>query len=204
MAVASCEILSTMKRIGIYAGTFDPVHVGHVTFALQAVVAAHLDMVYFMPEREPRHKVGTEHYGHRYAMLKRAVRPHAHLDVLDSTDKHFGVMRTLPRLRQHFPGDELVLLMGSDVARYLPQWPHVDQLVRNASFCVGLRATIDRVEVEKIFASLSVPAARLTIIESYAADISSSSVRQALQSHHMVKGLLTSVYKYAQKEWLYL
>ncbi len=192
------------KRIGIYAGTFDPVHAGHVTFALQAVESARLDKVYFMPEREPRRKVGAEHYGHRYAMLKRAVRPHAHLDVLDSTDKHFSVMRTLPRLQQRFPADELVLLMGSDVAQYLPQWQHIGQLVRGVSFCVGLRADVERAEIEKVFACLGVPAEQLIMVESFAADVSSSGVREALRARRTVRGLLTSVYKYAQKEWLYL
>ena len=45
-----------MARIGIYAGTFDPVHAGHVAFALQSLEAAKLDRVYFLPERRPRGK----------------------------------------------------------------------------------------------------------------------------------------------------
>lgn len=192
------------KRIGIYAGTFDPVHAGHIAFALQAIDAAGLDKVYLLPEREPRRKIGTEHYGHRYAMLQRAVRPHARLDVLDSVDKYFTVVRTLPRLQQRFLGDELVLLMGSDVVQYLSKWQHIDRLVRNVSFCVGLRSDAGRLEVEQTFAHLEVPATRLTVIESFAANVSSSGVREALRARRAVQGLLTSVYKYTQKEWLYL
>lgn len=193
-----------MKRIGIYSGTFDPVHAGHVTFALQAREAARLDKVYFMPEREPRRKVGVEHYGHRYAMLERAVRPHTHLAVLDTTDKYFNVTRTLPRLQQLFPGVELVLLLGSDVAQFVPQWQHVDTLVKNVSFCIGLRTGAEREAVAQIFTELGLPAERLIMIESYAADVSSSGIRDALRARRTVRGLLTSVHKYAQKEWLYL
>jgi len=193
-----------IKRVGIYAGTFDPVHAGHVTFALQAREAAHLDMVYFMPEREPRRKVGVELYGHRYAMLERAVRPHTHLAVLDTTDKYFSVTRTLPRLQQLFPNSEIVLLLGSDVAQFLPQWQHVDTLVKNASFCIGIRAGADRTVIEQIFSQLGLPPERLTLIDSFAADVTSSGIRDALRSRRTVRGLLTSVYKYAQKEWLYL
>lgn len=193
-----------MRRIGIYGGTFDPVHTGHIAFALQAITAAQLDTVYFMPEREPRRKAHVEHYGHRYAMLQRAVRPHAQLAVLDTTDKHFSVLRTLPRLQQHFQGVELVLVMGSDVATYVPKWPHADMLVKNVSFCVGLRAGADRTAIEQTFVELGVPADRLVLVGSYAAQLTSSKIRDALRSHRRINGVLMSVYKYAQKEWLYL
>jgi nicotinate-nucleotide adenylyltransferase len=192
------------NRIGIYAGTFDPVHAGHLTFALQAREAARLDLVYFMPEREPRRKVGVEHYGHRYAMLQRAVRPHARLAVLDTTDKYFNVTRTLPRLQQLFPGAEIVLLLGSDIAQFLPQWQHIDTLTQNVSFCIGLRKGAERKSIEQVFAQLGLSPDRLTLIESFAADVTSSSIRDALRSRRTVRGLLTSVYKYTQKEWLYL
>lgn len=193
-----------MKRIGIYSGTFDPVHTGHVTFALQAVEAADLDKVYFMPEREPRQKVGVTHYGHRYAMLQRVVRPHAHLAVLDTTDKYFSVARTLPRLQQLFPKSEIILLLGSDVTQFLHTWQHIDTLAKSVSFCVGLRIGSERTDVEHAFMHLGVSAKDITMVESYAADITSSKVRDALRSRRTVRGLLMSVYKYAQKEWLYL
>lgn len=193
-----------MKRIGIYSGTFDPVHTGHVTFALQAVETANLDKVYFMPEREPRQKVGVTHYGHRYAMLQRVVRPHTHLAVLDTTDKYFSVARTLPRLQQLFPKSEIVLLLGSDVTQFLHTWQHIDTLAKSVSFCIGLRAGSERAGVERVFTHLGVSAKDIITIESYAADITSSKVRDALRARRTVRGLLMSVYKYAQKEWLYL
>src|SRR4051812_40769392 len=82
------------KRIGIYAGTFNPVHTGHVAFALQAVKEANLDEVYFVPERQPRGKAGVEHFGHRVAMLKRALRPYKQFDVLELVDVNMTVNRT--------------------------------------------------------------------------------------------------------------
>src|SRR4051812_4657029 len=96
-----------MKRIGIYAGTFDPVHSGHVSFALQALKAAELDKVYFLPERRPRNKQHVEHFGHRTAMLKRAAQPHSQFEVLEMVDISFSVERTLPKLQKQFEGDQL-------------------------------------------------------------------------------------------------
>jgi cytidyltransferase-like protein len=63
----------TQSRIGIYSGTFDPVHAGHMAFALQAMQEAKLDRLYFLPERRPRYKQGVEHFAHRVAMLERAI-----------------------------------------------------------------------------------------------------------------------------------
>lgn len=192
------------KRIGIYAGTFDPVHIGHITFALQALKAAHLDEIYFMPEREPRYKQGVEHYGHRYAMLRRAVRPHLGLAVLDTTDKYFSVGRTLPRLQQLFGSEELVFLMGSDVAQFLPKWDHVDRLVKAASFCIGLRGSDNKEQILHVLKDLGITSAQVTFVGSLAADVTSSEVRAAIRAKRMVKGVLLSVYRYAQREWLYL
>src|SRR5689334_19827674 len=98
-------------RIGVYAGTFDPVHSGHLSFALQAQTEAKLDEVYFLPERMPRHKTGVEHYGHRVAMLKRAIEPHAALSLVELVDKRFTVNKTMPQLHRVFPDAKIALLM---------------------------------------------------------------------------------------------
>src|SRR4051812_33685276 len=128
-----------MPRIGIYAGTFDPVHAGHVTFALQAMEAAGLDKVYFLPERRPRNKQHVEHFGHRVAMLKRAAQPHPQFEVLELVDVSFSVERTLPKLRQQFADDELVFLFGSDVVVSLQSWPKSELLLKDNELVIGLR-----------------------------------------------------------------
>ena len=86
-------------RIGIYSGTFDPVHIGHITFALQAMKTARLDQIVFLPERMPRRKQSAEHYGHRAAMLERALRPYPSMGVLELADKSFTIARTWPHCR---------------------------------------------------------------------------------------------------------
>ena len=103
------------KRIGIFAGSFNPIHAGHITLALKAIDVASLDMVYLMPERLPRHKSKLEHFGHRSAMISRAIRPHSKLALLELPERRFDVAKTLTSLERRFVGDQLVLLMGSDV-----------------------------------------------------------------------------------------
>ena len=192
------------QRIGIYSGTFDPVHAGHIAFALQAAKQAKLDKVYLTPERHPRGKHHVTHYAHRVAMVRRATRPYRQLDVLELEDKTFSVTRTLPRLKRRFPNATLVYLCGSDVVRHMKAWPNVGRLLSSAELCVGRRHDEDIQGLQEIVARLARPPLAYQIIESQAPGVSSSQVREALRQKRGVQGLLASVRAYASQEWLYL
>lgn len=191
-------------RVGIYSGTFDPVHTGHIAFALQAAEAANLDMVCLMPERQPRGKDHVTHYAHRVAMIRRATRPYQQLIVLESEDKSFSIAHTWPRLTEEFAHCEIVYICGSDVLKHMGKWPHVEQLLSRAELCVGRRKQDSVREVQQALASLPVPPLRSTCIDSLAPTISSSTIRNALSEHRSVRGLLASVRDYAKREWLYI
>ena len=193
-----------MKRIGIYSGTFDPVHAGHLSFALQAIEAANLDIVYFLPERRPRGKIGTEHFGHRVAMLERATKPHNKLKVLELEDVNFSVATTLPRLRKRFRSSKLVFLVGSDVVQGMRAWQNVDRLLAGSELLVGMRAADNQTLVQESIARWPVQPRDLTIIESYAPAISSRSIREGLQKRQPAPGLLKSVERYSNRNWLYV
>lgn len=190
-------------RIGIYSGTFDPVHAGHIAFALQAASAAGLNRVYFVPERAPRGKRHVTHYAHRVAMIRRATRPYMQLEVLELEDKTFSVAHTLPRLRRDFPQSELVYLCGSDVIAHMAQWPHVAQFLQQVELCVGRRGNETQLSIEQVLETLPLPL-RVTFFDSHAPAVSSSQVRAALREKRGVRGLLASVKVYAAQEWLYL
>jgi nicotinate-nucleotide adenylyltransferase len=191
-------------RIGIYAGTFDPVHAGHLTFALQAMQAANLDRIYFLPERQPRGKHGVEHFGHRVAMLERALRPYKKFKVLELVDVNFSVQRTLPQLQKQFADDQLVFLFGSDVIAKLPDWPHVKQLLSDSELVIGLRAQDNEAELRQSLSSWTVRPMALTLFHSYAPHVSSGRIREALRLRQKAPGVLKSVERYSDKHWLYV
>ncbi len=192
------------SRIGIYSGTFDPVHAGHIRFALQAVEQAELDELYFLPERRPRHKQGVEHFGHRVAMLNRASRPHPKFSVLELDDVSFTVQRTLPALRKRFLDSQLVFLFGSDVIEQLTEWPHSDKLLNDSELVVGVRSTEKIEDTQKIIDNWKVRPKVVTLFHSAAPEISSSQVRSALQQRKEAHGALTSVRRYSDQNWLYV
>lgn len=191
-------------RIGIYAGTFDPVHAGHVTFALQSLEAAKLDKVYFLPERRPRDKQHVEHFGHRVAMLLKATAPYPQFEVLEMVDVSFSVSRTLPRLQQEFQGSELVFLFGSDVVPSLQDWPDADKLLKDNELVIGLRDQDDRGAIHAIVEAWPAQPKALTMFPSYAPDVSSGRVREALRQRQPTNGLLSSVERYSDRNWLYV
>jgi nicotinate-nucleotide adenylyltransferase len=192
------------SRIGIYAGTFDPVHTGHITFALQALQLANLDKVYFLPERKPAHKQGTEHFGHRVAMLTRALKPHPNLDTIELVDVSFTVARTMPQLTKKFPDDTIVFLVGSDVLQSIPDWPNSAQLLKHAELVVGARADNDIEGLKTTIDAWETKPVAATIFTSYAPDVSSSKVRDALRTQQPTPGILHSVARYSNKNWLYV
>jgi nicotinate-nucleotide adenylyltransferase len=192
------------SRIGIYAGTFDPVHIGHITFALQAVERAGLDRLYFLPERRPRHKQTVEHFGHRVAMLRQAIRPYPKFDILELADVSFSVVQTLPKLRTLFHKDQLVFLFGSDAVTNLPTWRGAEVLLEHAELVIGCRERADPTEVRRMIDNWSVLPRSYEVFESYAPKVSSGKVRMALRHGQSMRGLLRSVKGYSNRNWLYV
>ena len=196
------------SKIGIFAGTFNPIHAGHIAFALAAAKAAELDEVIFLPERRPRHKPGVEHFGHRTAMIARAILPHNKLKLLELPDVQFDVERTLPKLQQEFAGSELYFLMGSDsfMALNSSSWSdsNLRSFLKSAGLVVGVRSGDDYQKVLSAAGQLPLKPSALLVIESPASDISSSKIRRAITTNQPASGLLKSASKYAKAQWLYL
>ncbi len=195
--------IKSPKRIGIYAGTFDPVHAGHISFALQAMEQAKLDKLYFLPERRPRYKQGVEHFGHRVAMLRRAIKPHPRFRILELPDISFSVGRTLPRLQKIFSDHQLVFLLGSDLVTYLSEWPDVERLLTTSELVIGVRGHETEDQVKDELAKLPVqPTVRL--FSSQATSVTSQQIRSALRKREYAQGLLQSVQRYSDQHWLYI
>jgi nicotinate-nucleotide adenylyltransferase len=193
-----------MKRIGIYAGSFDPIHDGHVSFALAAIDKAKLDEVYFLPERTHRVKRGVTHLAHRLAMLKLATESNPGLKVMELPDKQFSVAKTLPRLNQKFPGDQLYLIIGSDVLEHMGEWPLINRLLARMGLVVGLRIGFSRPRANRILAAMPVNSEQVFVIKSPAAEISSATIRQTFMKGETPIGLDIGVKDYIVVNWLYV
>lgn len=128
-------------HIGIYSGTFDPIHQGHVAFALEAMRACGLDSVALLPEAQPRNKPSVSTLDDRIALIKLAIAGEQRLSIFTPSSKQFNVVQTLPELISHFHGSTLTLLLGSDVLRtFSDGWDNLKILLSKVHLAVGLRA----------------------------------------------------------------
>lgn len=186
-----------MKNIGIFSGTFDPVHIGHTAFALAAIEKVDLDKVVFLPERQPRHKKNVADYNHRLSMLKLGVKPFAKLEVLDLPDPFFTTEDTLPKLLKHFADSQLFLLVGSDVAKNINDWPEVEMLAKKVSLVVGTRHSHSQEELGQTLGKL-LPALHIIFVRTRYPQINSTMART-----QPTKELDPAVTKYIRSHNLY-
>lgn len=192
------------RRIGIFSGVFDPVHDGHIQFALKAIKQAKLDKVYFLAEVKPRRKTGITHLAHRIAMLKLATKNYSVLEVLELPDRQFSVAKTLPRLNQKFFNDELFLIAGSDTLEYLSTWPLIDQLISRMNLIIGLRWDFPNQKAEDMIKHLPTLPEEIFIIKSPRTSLSSAKIRQNLAKNKSTPGLTPKVKDYIIENWLYV
>ena len=176
-----------MERIGIYTGTFNPVHIGHIQAALQAAQSLRLDKVLLIPDCETPHKQmpeGSATAAQRLDMLKVAVSDCPQLEASDVAIRRGGVTftwQTLLDLREEYPDAEFVLLMGSDMFLKFGKWTHTDVILRESTLGIlyrGDRGEIRAVQEKK--EELRELNARIEIAENNAVCISSSDLRRML------------------------
>jgi nicotinate-nucleotide adenylyltransferase len=188
-------------RIGIYSGGFDPVHVGHIVFALKAQKVAGLEQVYFVPERRPRHGVEPEHYVHRSAMLRQALQPYKQFEIFDLPDARL-TSRSLGRVVEALPPAELSLLTTASELLWhdgeLPVIYHKLHLV------IAVTSHAQMAEVLARLTTSDTLFGNMTFIDIGTEHVSSTSIRQSIRTGKPVHGILPSVWRYARKQWLYL
>lgn len=193
-------------QIGVYPGAFDPIHVGHVAFAKQAIETYQLDKVYFLPEPRPRHKQGVKALSHRVAMISRAVASEPQLGLVDIHDQRFTITETWPKITARFAGAELYMLLGSDVAMRLGSWPDLKEHIATMPiFIIGTRkarrhdiATMLR-DLEMV-RGIAIPH---RVLETLHIGAQSVAIRTRLRKGLAVSELHPNVLQYIQREQLY-
>lgn len=194
-----------MKRIGIYSGTFDPVHEGHMAFAGEALTQCGLDKIFFLVEPRPRRKQGVKAFEHRVEMVRLAIEHEPHFGVIIADEKRFTVLETLPKLQQRFAGAELYMLMGDDMLDHFDSWPHVELLMQEINFAIGLRA-YDRSTVRQrlgVIQEVRATSMHYKLFQATQPQFSSSKIRQMIKGNHTPAGLAPAVLAYIKANSLY-
>lgn len=142
------------RRIGIYSGSFDPIHQGHLAFANEALKACRLDEVIFLPEETPREKPNVATIETRVDLIKQEISKLPQLSVVRLHTSRFTVSKTLPILQNMFPDSDFTLLVGSDIIDTLRHWQNLDVLLGTVSLAIGMREGAKRTDVEAVLGQI--------------------------------------------------
>lgn len=199
-----------MANIGIYGGTFNPPHIGHIRAACAAVSALELDKLLLIPDRIAPHKAmpsGTPEPQQRLEMVRLYVGSDPSLEVSDLELKREGpsyTYQTVQTLKAQYPDDQLFLLIGTDMFLTFLQWKNVEYLLENVTLGVFYRGEKDEVaaiaarkeEMERL-------GAKVILIENEIVEISSTQLRRLLVFGCAGEYLSRSVYDYIRSNKLY-
>ena len=197
-----------MPRIGLFGGTFDPIHNGHLHIARSFADELDLESVILLPAGDPYHKTAPRTAAqHRLAMAEIAAQADSRLAVSDCDIVRQGATYThdtVQIFRQHFPAAELWLLIGMDSLLQLHTWHRWQNLVRQCRIAAAPRpgSSLAQAPLQTWLAE-ALPQGRLHILQAEPLPISSSQIRQQLAAEHTSPDLPPAVLGYIRQHQLY-
>lgn len=192
-----------MKQIGLFFGSFNPIHVGHLIIANSMVNQTNMDEVWFVvsPQSPFKAKKSLLADHHRLALVMEAVEDNPKLKVSNiefELPKPSYTINTLVHLEEKFSDYNFSLIMGEDNLRSFHKWKNYIQILDRVNLAVYPRAKVSsetHEDLAKIIEKIIMD--RVTIYDVPVMDISASFIRDGIKSGKDMKYLLTEpVFKY--------
>jgi nicotinate-nucleotide adenylyltransferase len=203
----------TLAKIGLYGGTFDPPHVGHLISAQTLADELSLDKVIFIPAGHPPHKLhqAISPADHRLKMLQLAVADNPRFEVCDwelhQTGPAYTIL-TVEHFRSAFPGDTFVWIIGADSLRDLPTWREFRRLIEIVDIATAWRGGV---EIETVLADIArtlEPAhfekLKKNLVRTPMIELAASDIREKIRLGRSIRYMVPdAVERYIDKEGLY-
>jgi nicotinate-nucleotide adenylyltransferase len=180
--------MESRERIGLFGGSFDPIHTGHLILAESAVNMVGLDRVFFMPTALPPHKHGAalSPFDLRKEMVEIAIgsNPRFELSLLEGGNLPAYTYESVAYYRERgYERDQIHLVIGSDSFEEIPGWKHPERIFASATIIAMRRAASDEF--------FSPPeGAAVILIESCSNSISSSGIRAMVREGKSIRYLV--------------
>ena len=195
-----------MKKVGIFGGTFDPIHIGHLIAAEQAVYHAKLDEIWFMPALQPPHKMDLEitSVTHRVEMVNRVVQADSKYKLCNIELERNGpsyTLDTMKELRVKYSNVEFYFIIGGDMIKDLHKWYGIEELINIVQF-LGLERPGFRYQAKNTKEDLILQ--KVKIIPMPQLEISSSLIRDWVKIGRTIRYLVPQdVNEYIREKHLY-
>ncbi|MDE0183402.1 MAG: nicotinate-nucleotide adenylyltransferase [Caldilineaceae bacterium] len=197
------------KRIGVFGGTFDPIHIGHLILAVEARHQLQLDRVYLAPAGDPPHKQNNpiSPVDHRLAMCRLAIAGNSGIDISLIDAERPGPHYTSDMLRlfraRVGAGAELFFLMGLDSLRDLPTWHEPLWLVQNCRLVALQRHDVE-IDWSALEAVLPGVRERVVFLEMPEVEIASNVLRERVRAGQPIRYQVPlAVERYISEHGLY-
>lgn len=194
-----------MRKIGVFSGTFDPIHIAHVEDCLVATAALELDTVCILLEKKPVRKVDVTDYKDRLEMVKLATSEYRRINVLDFDENNVTVGSALNVLDSKFANAEYWYILGSDLLKYIENWQDFDKLIANFNLCVVLRKNSEKDAVVSNLKKISEknPDLKIKILPEVWSEVSSSKIRDEINKTGTSKLIHPDVLNFIKDNILY-
>lgn len=197
------------ERLGVFGGTFDPPHIGHLILAAEACEDLHFDRLLWVLTPVPPHKLDqrVRPLEHRMSMLELAIADNPKFELsrieMDRPGPHYTV-DTMRLLADERPSADLVLLIGGDSLHDLPTWHRPAELVAVCHEIGVIRRPGDSVDLSAWEGQIPGTQAKVRFIDAPLLDISSSAIRRRIRENLPFRYYLSPpVYEYILKNRLY-
>ena len=196
-------------RIGVFGGTFDPIHLGHLIVAEDARIALGLDEVLFIPAGQPWFKSyrRVTDACHRLAMARLAVESNPFFHVTDIEVRRSGpsyTVDTLAELRERYAKAEFVVILGIDALREIDRW-HEPRMLFEMASVAGMARPGASLDPSVLNAAIPGASSRMRVLDSALIDISGTDIRGRIAEGKSVRYRVPSaVAAYIRENGLYL
>lgn len=197
------------NHIGIFGGTFDPPHIGHLILAAEAYAQLSLERLLWVLTPDPPHKQGQHitNIDTRLTLLQAALEDNPAFEIstvdIERPGPHFA-LDTVKILRRNFPSKKLVYLMGGDSLRDLPSWYCHHDLINEIAVLGVMRRPGDEIDLESLEMNLPGLHNKVHFIEAPLLTIAASDIRQRIIEGRPYRYYLQpSVYKIIKQCRLY-
>ncbi len=202
-----------MRKIGIFGGSFNPVHTGHLILGQFTLEKAELDEIFFVPASRPPHKPHTSlaPAEHRMEMLRLACKNNPAFKISDIEINRSGPSYTLTTVRQmmdnYSESARLFLILGADSVRDIHKWYRAKELVKSVPMIGLRRPDTDHIHMEgnqTFFSESDYDILKNCFIDIPQIEISSSYIRERIRARKPVRYLVTeTVRQYIISKKLY-
>ncbi len=202
--------MSVRKRIGIFGGTFDPIHQAHLTLGEIAYRQFGLDGIWFMPSKQPPHKMDkpVSPVEDRFAMVRLATADTPYFTCsgfeLGLPGKSYTA-NTLTTLNQLYPNTQFYFIMGGDSLFALEEWHKPEVVLKQAVILAAVRENHDSSKMQEQIEYLTEKYdADIRLLYAPLMDISSSEIRRRIRRNQTISDLVSEpVERYIREQGLY-